>query len=160
MAGSVGVLGTRLFVGATPLINIEDAADDILDFTALSVNAEVGEIESVGNFGKVFDLVSFQAVKDGRMYKYKGGYNGGSMAMVVAANLMDPGQAILEAAANRQDQDTLPFRIALNGADPTLDTIYFGGKVFSFEYQFGSVNNIVKANIRLEVNTEIFIGAA
>ena len=160
MTGSVGVLGTRMFVGDVPLVNIESAADTIADFAALSVTFEVGQIESVGNFGKVFDLVSFQAVKDGRMYKYKGGYNGGTMAMVVAADLTDPGQKILSDAANRQDQDTLPFKILLNGADPLFDTIYFGGKVFSFEYQFGSVNNVVKANIRLEVNTDIFIGAA
>jgi len=160
MTGSVGVLGTRLYVGDTPLVNIESGADTIADFTALSVTAEVGQIESVGNFGKVFDLVSFQAVKDGRMYKYKGGYNGGTMAMVVASDLTDPGQAILEAAANSPNQDTFPFKVTLNGADAAFDTIYFGGKVFSYEFQFGSVNNIVKANIRIEVNTEIFIGAA
>jgi hypothetical protein len=155
-----GVLGSRLFVGDTALANIEDAADALIDFSALSVSAEVGLIESIGNFGKIFDLVTFQAVKDGRTYKFKGGYNGGSIAMVVASDLTDAGQFLLEGFANSPLQNTYPFKITLNGADALFDTIYFGGKVFSHEFVLGSVNNVVKANIKVEVNTEIFIGAA
>jgi len=160
MAGAYGVLGSRLYVGDTALVNIESAVDTIADFTSLSVSAEVGLIESLGNIGKVFDLVTFQAVKDGRTYKFKGGYNGGSMDMVVASDITDVGQALMEQYANSPDQNTYPFKITLNGADAMFDTIYFGGKVFSHQFVFGSVNNVVKANIKIEVNTEIFIGAA
>jgi len=155
-----GVLGSRLYVGDTAMANIETGADAIADFTALSVSAEVGLIESIGNFGKVFDLVTFQAVADGRTYKFKGGYNGGSMDMVVASDITDIGQALMEQYANSPDQNTYPFRVHLNGADAAFDTVYFGGKVFSYQYVLGSVNNIVKANIKIEVNTEIFIGAS
>jgi len=160
MAGSFGVLGSRLYVGDTALVNIEDAADALADFTSLSLSAEVGLIESIGNFGKVFDLVTFQAIKDGRTYKFKGGYNGGSLQMVVASDITDTGQALLQTFANSPSQSTYPFKITLNGADAMFDTIYFGGKVFSYEFVLGAVNNVVKANVRVEVNTEIFIGAA
>src|SRR5436190_17044984 len=91
-----GVLGSRLYVGDTPMPNIETGADEIADFAALSVSAECGLIESLGNVGKVFDLVTFQAIADGRTYKFKGGYNGGSLQMVVASDINDVGQALLE----------------------------------------------------------------
>jgi hypothetical protein len=38
--------------------------------------------------------------------------------------------------------------------------VYFGGKVFSYQFVAGSVNNVIKANVRVEINTDVFIGAA
>lgn len=153
-----GVLGTHLYVGGAPLADIEASADAIADFTALSIGTEVGLIESIGNFGKVFDLVTFQAINTGRTYKFKGGYNQGSLEMVVASDLSDAGQALLQGYANAQDQNVYPFRIALNGASASFDEIYFGGKIFSYQFVTGAVNNVVKANIRIEIDTDIYIG--
>lgn len=155
-----GTLGARLFVGDTPMVNIEAAADAIADFTSLSVGTEVGLIESLGEFGKMFDLVTFQAIATGRTYKFKGGYNQGSLDLVCASDLTDIGQAMLYAFGSSQDQNTYPFKLTLNGADPLWDTVYFGGKVFSYRFVAGAVNNVVKANIKVEINTDVFIGAA
>lgn len=155
-----GVLGTRMYVGATPLVDIEASADQITDFSALSAGVEVGLIESIGNFGKVFDLVNFQAIATGRTYKFKGGYNQGSLEVVCASDLSDAGQLLLQGFANAQDQNVYPFKLTLNGADSNYDTVYFGGKIFSYQYQTGSVNNVVKAMIRIEINTDVFVGAA
>ncbi len=151
-----GVLGSRLYVGDTPLTNIEGAADELMDFSSLTTTVEVGLIESIGNFGKKFDLVTFQAIATGRMYKFKGGYNQGNLALVVASSLDDVGQLMLNGYAQAQDQFTYPFKMTLNGAASAYDTLYFGGKVFSYEYQLGSVNNVTKANIQIEINTDIF----
>ena len=155
-----GTLGARLFVGDTALVNIEAAADAIADFTSLSVGTEVGLIESMGEFGKMFDLVTFQAIATGRTYKFKGGYNQGSLDLVCASDLTDLGQSVLYGFASTQDQSTYPFKLTLNGADPLWDTIYFGGKVFSYRLVAGAVNNVIKANIKIEINTDVFIGAA
>jgi hypothetical protein len=155
-----GVLGTRLYVGATALTDIEASADQITDFSALSAGVEVGLIESLGTFGKLFDLVTFQAISTGRTYKFKGGYNQGSLEMVVASDLSDAGQLLLQGFANSQDQNVYPFKVTLNGADANYDTVYFGGKVFSYQFVAGSVNNVIKANVRVEINTDVFIGAA
>jgi hypothetical protein len=156
---ATGVLGARLFVGSVALVDIEAAADAIADFTALSAGLEVGLIENIGEFGKVFDLVTFQAVADGRTYKLKGGYNEGNLQMTVASDLTDAGQALLFAYGNAQDQNTYPFKITLVGVDAAFDTVYFGGKVFSYRQQLGTVNNIIRATVNIEINTPVFIGA-
>jgi len=56
---ATGVLGSRLYVGPTALTDIETSADAIADFTALSIGVEIGLIDNIGEFGKVFDLVTF-----------------------------------------------------------------------------------------------------
>lgn len=155
-----GTLGARLYVGDTALVNIEAAADAIADFTSLTTAVEVGLIESLGQFGKVFDLVTFQAIATGRTYKFKGGYNQGALDLVMASDITDAGQAMLFAFANAQDQNTYPFKLTLNGADPTEDTVYFGGKIFSYQIVAGAVNSIMKANCKIEINTDVYIGAS
>jgi hypothetical protein len=156
---ATGVLGARLYVGPTALVDIESAADAIADFTALTVATEVGLIENLGEFGKVFDKVTFQAIADGRTYKFKGGYDQGSMQLTVASDMTDAGQALLFAYGTAADQATYPFKITLVGVDASFDTYYFGGKVFSYRQQLGSVNTIIKATVSIEINTPIFIGA-
>ena len=155
-----GTLGARLYVGDTALVDIEAAADAIVDFTSLSISSEIGLIESMGEFGKMFDLVTFQAIATGRTYKFKGGYNQGSLDLVCASDLTDMGQQICYTFASTQDQNTYPFRVSLNGADAAWDTVYFGGKVFSYRLVTGAVNNVIKANIKIEINTDVFIGPA
>lgn len=155
---ATGVLGARMYIGPTPLSDIEASADAIADFTALSIGVEVGLIENIGEFGKVFDLVTFQAVADGRTYKLKGGYNEGAIQLTVGSDLTDAGQALLFQYGNAQDQNNYPFRITLVGVDSTWDNVYFGGKVFSYRQQLGTVNNVIKAQINIEINTPVYFG--
>lgn len=157
---ATGVLGARLYVGDTALTNIETAADAIADFTALTTAVEVGLIENIGEFGKTFDKVTFQAIADGRTYKLKGGFDQGNLQLTVGSDLTDAGQFMLYTYGNAADQNTYPFKIILVGVDALFDTIYFGGKVFSYRQQLGSVNNVIKAMVSIEINTPIFIGAA
>lgn len=154
-----GTLGAHLYCNDTALTNIEAAADAITDFQGYTIATEVGLIENFGEFGKVFDLVTFQAVADGRMYKLKGGYNAGNIQFTLGQDLSDAGQALLKAHADAADQNTYPFKITLTGADASFDTIYFGAKVMSFRTQMGAVNAVVRAMVSLEINTPIFIGA-
>lgn len=155
---ATGVLGTRLYVGPTPLVDIEAAADAIADFTALTIAVEVGLIENVGEFGKVFDKVTFQAVADGRTYKLKGGYDEGSLQLTVGSDLTDAGQALLFQYGNASDQNVYPFRISLTGVDASWDNVYFGGKVFSYRQQLGAVNTVIRAQVTIEILTPIFFG--
>lgn len=155
MAGS-GVLGARIYIGDTPLVNIESAADALADFTSLTTVVEVGLIKSMTEFGKMFDLVASQTIRGGRTYDFKGGYNQGTIDMVVDSDLSDSGQALLRTIAVAQDQSTYPAKMTLNGAPVGFDTLYFGIKVFSYRLVTGTSNNVVQANIKLEINTDIF----
>jgi hypothetical protein len=157
---AAGTLGARLYASATYLVNIEGAADAISDFQGLTIATEVGLIESFGEFGRVFAPVNFQAVADGRMYKLKGGFDDGNIALTLGQDLSDGGQALLSSYGNASNQNTYPFKITLTGADASFDTIYFGAKVMSYRTQMGSVNNVVKAMVSLEINTPIFTGAS
>jgi hypothetical protein len=155
---SVGMLGTRLWVGQIALTNVTDAADQLADFTSLSAGVEVSFIESMGTFGKQFQEVDFQAVADGRTIKYKGGFNSGSFPLTVAQDLSDPGQALLKQYGSALDQNTYPFKILFNGMDPSVEAAFFGAKVMSFQTVLSSVNTVVKATINLALNTDIFYG--
>lgn len=154
-----GVLGTRLFVGGAPLADIFASADILSDFTSLSAGVECGQIESMGNLGKKFQVVTFQAIADGRTIKLKGGYDPGTLPVVVASDTTDAGQLLLETYANAANQNNYPFMIEMNGNDPSNEDIHFGGLVTSFERVISSVNNVLKANVNIEVNTPIFLGS-
>ena len=160
MATLAGTLGARLYISDTALTDIETAADAITDFQGYTYDNEIGLIENVGEFGKVFDLVTFQAVKDGRTYKLKGGFNEGNLQLTVAQDLSDDGQSALYSYGTAANQNTYPMKITLVGADASFDTIYFGGKVMSYRTQMGSVNSVVRALVTIEVNTPTFIGAS
>lgn len=84
-----GVLGSRLSISTTA---IGVAVDNESAFGSLEWR-EIGLIESVGNFGKVFDRVVFQAVQAGRTYKFKGGFDDGSLSLVFAQDLIEGGTA-------------------------------------------------------------------
>lgn len=154
-----GTLGAHLYCNDTALADIQGSADAIGDFQGLTITTEVGLIENFGEFGKVFDLVTFQAVADGRMYKLKGGYNAGNIQFTLGQDLSDAGQLLLKTHADAADQSSYPFKITLTGADASYDTIYFGAKVMSYRTQMGAVNAVIRAMVSLEINTPIFIGA-
>ena len=155
MAQPTGVLGSKLYVSATA---IADTIDSEAEFTAVSDWTEISLIESFGEFGRVFDPVNFQAVADGRMYKFKGGYNDGNMQVVMGQDLSDTGQAVVKTASEASTQDNYGFRIELNNADTSVGgptTYFFRGLMMSFATAIGSVNNVAKSTANVEINSSI-----
>lgn len=157
---ATGTLGAKLYTSATPLTNLTTAADAIGDFQGLTIATEIGLIEQMGEFGRIFERVTFQAVADGRTIKLKGAFDDGAMQLVVAFDLSDSGQAALKSYADASDQNTYPFKMTFVGADSNYDTVYFGAKVMSYKVQPGNANAVIRAMISLEINTPIFIGAS
>lgn len=154
-----GTLGARLYTSATPLSNIDGAADAIGDFQGLTIATECGLIENFGELGRQFETVTFVSVGEGRTRKLKGPYNDGQMQLTLGLDLSDAGQAALKSYADASNQNTYPFKITLVGADASYDTIYFGAIVTAFRTQMGAANAVVKAMLTLEINTTIFTGA-
>src|ERR1044072_972305 len=136
-----GTLGARVFLSSTPLTDAE-TVNDITDLSGLTINTEVGLVENVGEFGKSFELVTFQAVGDGRTRKLKGPYNSGTLSMVCGMDLGDAGQAALKDIADSLDQETYPFKVTILGANPSFDTAYFGAKVMSYRIVMGAANTV------------------
>lgn len=154
MAQPSGTLGSQLYISDDP---VTDAVDDEAAYAALDWT-EVGLIENFAEFGRQFDLATFQAVADGRTYKLKAGFNDGSFQLGLGQDLSDDGQALLRDAANASTQDNWGIRIDLNdapsaGGAPTR--FYFRALPMSFRSVMGAANSVIKATAQIEVNSDI-----
>lgn len=159
MAQGTGTLGAKLYTSATPLTNIDAAADAISDFQGLTIATEVGLITNMGELGRVFTPVTYQTVAEGRMRKLKAGYDDGNIQLLMAQDFSDAGQALLKGYAEASNQNTYPFKITLVGADANFDTMYFGALVLSARTQLNALQVIMLA-VTLDINTSIFTGAS
>lgn len=154
MASPQGVLGTRLFISDAA---IASTIDTEREFSAQSWT-EVGLITQFGEYGRVFDPVTFQAIYDGRTYKLKGGYNDGQMSITVGQDLSDTGQDLLFDAAQATTQDNWGFRIEFNDPPSSVGgptTVFFRGLPMSFRTTLGAVNSVLSATAMMEINSPI-----
>ncbi len=151
-----GTLGSKLFISDAAIAATVDTEQE---FAAQSWT-EVGLIESFGEFGRQFDLATFQAVKDGRTYKLKAGYNDGNIQFTLGQDLSDAGQLALKTAAELTTQANYGFRIEFNDAPSTVGgptTVYFRGLAMSFRSQMGAANAVIRATSSVEVNSDILM---
>jgi hypothetical protein len=154
MASPQGVLGTRLFISDAA---IASTIDTEREFSAQSWT-EVGLITQFGEYGRVYDLVTFQAIYDGRTYKFKGANNDGQMTLTVGQDLSDAGQDLLYDASNASTQDNWGFRMEFNNAPSSVggpSTVFFRALPMSFRSTLGAVNSVFSATSMLEINSPI-----
>lgn len=141
--------GTRVFIGTV------GAATTQLEFEADSY-IEVGEVEDLGEFGDTAEEVTFTALANRRVRKFKGSFNAGTMTIVAGSDPNDAGQAAL-LAAFAEDFD-YNFKVQLNDEiteGGTGTVLYFRGKVMDKRRNVGQVNNIVRQNFAVGINSEI-----
>jgi Phage tail tube protein, TTP len=150
--------GTRVFIGAA-VTQLE--ADTLPEFEAMSAWTEVGEVESVGEFGDQANDVTFAALGDGRVRHSKGARDAGTMALVCGHDPLDVGQAAVDAA--EQTKTNFAFRVILPDA-PTpaySNTIYyFRGLVASRRKNIGTNDNIIRSNYNVLISSELFTNLA
>lgn len=159
MAQASGTLGSRLFIST---VTIASTIDSEPEFTNLSYQ-EIGLISTFGEFGRVFDVVTFQAVADGRTFKLKGGFNDGNFQFTVGQDLSDAGQLAFKTGAEGSNQNNYAFRIELNdavgvGGGPSI--FFFRGLPTSFRTQMGAANAVITAACSIEVNGDIIYAPA
>jgi hypothetical protein len=155
---ATGTLGAQLFVGSTPLANIDAAADAITDFQMLTIDQEVSPLENLGEFSRQFEVVRFNAIGTGRTLKIKGPYDDGQLQLSAAFDLSNAGQLILFTACKTANQDVYPFKITFVGTVGYFAVVYFGGLPMSYRINAGAANSILRATINIEVDTEVFVG--
>lgn len=156
--------GTRVFIGTTaPIIFPADYDDSdpvqnaamVAQFESDSY-VEVGEVEDLGEFGDEAELVPFASLQDGRVRKYKGTRDAGTMPITTGHDPTDEGQAALVAA----EASPLDFniKIVLNNAT-TLggdgEVNYMFGKISSKRKNVGTANNIVRKSFNAAINSPI-----
>lgn len=118
---------------------------------------EIGEVSSIGAFGDSANEITFTALSDRRVRKFKGSFNAGNIVLELGIDEDDAGQDDLRTAL-ASDFDYC-FRIDRNDnntASPTdVTKLYFNGKVMSFEDNIGTADDITTASATIGINTEI-----
>lgn len=117
---------------------------------------EVGEVENLGEIGDESQVVTFASLADGRMRKLKGVRDAGTLNVVCGYDATDAGQDAMVAA--EAQPLNYAFKIELNdpvtlGGTPTI--IYFYGQVLSKRRNIGDVNNVVRYNFNVGVNSAL-----
>lgn len=107
---------------------------------------QVGEITSMGEFGREYALVTHQAIDRADTQKFKASFNEGSISLELALDEDDAGQELLKTAA--YSYDDFYFQVTNGG-----ETFWFPAKVMSFKVNVGSVDQITAASVMLEITS-------
>lgn len=147
--------GTRIYIGSTVL---QKSANFVVGDFASQSWVLIGWTENLGNFGDESSEIAFNAISEGRTFKLKGVRNAGSMALVMGVNTSDSGQDELRGA--ELTPDDYAFRVDFND-EPSNGTSpshrYFIGKVMSVRETLDTVNNVVKLQATIGINSNIVI---
>jgi hypothetical protein len=141
--------GSKFFIGnaGKPVTQIEFESESWV---------EVGEVENLGEVGDESSVVQFASLSDGRMRKLKGVRDAGTQTIVCGADSSDAGQqAMVAAEAQPLDyamKTELNDPLTLSGAGTIL---YYYGQVLSKRRNIGDVNNVVRYNFNVGVNSPI-----
>lgn len=150
MSGVVQSAGAKLYIGTK-------AANPATD-----TYVEVAEIDNFGEFGKSYETVKFNPVAKKRTQKLKGSYDEGSLTLSLGRVPSDDGQEALQIAVD--DSDAYNIKITLDdapaGASAKPTTFHFKALVMSYTTNIGGVDGVVKANVKLEINSDISEAAA
>ena len=120
--------GTTLKVSAS-----SPATFDPTGYNALTMTV-VGEVSDLGEFGREFNLVTFNPVGSRGVVKKKGSFNQGTMTIQLGLDTDDAGQILLK-SASLSDSDHSFLVTTQNG-----DKYYFQAQVMSFKVNIGSVD--------------------
>jgi len=138
--------GSTLRVTASAPATFDESGYNTL-FTSSPLPSLVGEIEDYGEFGREYNLVTFNPVDTRGTKKLKGSFNEGSIALTVGLDTDDAGQILMKTASD-SDDDYYFMVTTQNG-----DRYFFAAKVMMFKNVLAGVDDITLANITLEITT-------
>jgi hypothetical protein len=144
--------GTRIYIGPRLTADLpEDKAAAITSLSAL-IYVEVGEVESIGDYGDTINDVTFAGLAQGRAKHLKGLADAGTSELVVAFDSDDAGQ--LELVKAFLDRSRFDYPIKIVYVDGETD--YFAAKVMSNKKAGITVEGVLKRNVSLAINSEIY----
>jgi hypothetical protein len=142
--------GTTIAISATLPTTYD--ADAVTGFPAATYST-CGEVTDIGEYGKEYNLITHNPIGDRKTYKFKGNYNNGTLALQMAADATDAGQAILLAAS---DSDA-SYAVKITHQDGAVD--YFSGKVMTYKKAVAA-ESILSATASFEIDSDIVEVAA
>lgn len=145
MAGSKAMTsaGTTIEISAALPATYDKAGFATLSYT------EIGEVSDLGEFGREYNIVKFNPLKDRRTVKRKGSYDDGTVQVQLAKAAKDAGQILLKSAVNSDASHSV--KIVLQ--DGTI--FYFTAQVSSSTVNVGNVDQITSSTFKLEIDNDI-----
>ena len=134
-----------------------DSVDTIAEFEALTPYVDIGEVETLGEFGDESADVTFAALNDARVRHLKGARDAGNLALTVGRDPLDLGQVALKAA--EKTNFNYAFRVTALDApsgDYTNSVAYFRGMVRSARDNVGENDNVVRTTFNIGISSEIY----
>lgn len=144
-------MASKAFTSAGTTLSISAAAPatyDSIGFSALTWT-EIGEVSDMGEFGRQYNLVTFNTLGDRRTVKRKGSYNDGTIACQMARVPTDAGQAILVTAVDSDSSYSIKV-VLQNGT-----IFYTTAQIMSYTTNVGNVDQITSATVNLEIDNNI-----
>lgn len=147
--------GSAVYIGTT----LVPATDDATGYDA-DTYKEIGEIQSIGDFGDKAEETKFTAIADARVRKMKGARDAGDIQLEVGRDPFDVGQIALRAAS--LTNDAYNFKIVLNDAvgTDTPTVFYFRALVNGAANQLKGVNDVTLQTFELAITSDIVEVAA
>lgn len=147
--------GTRVFIGTklTAALSGVDATD-LAALKAVGITyTEIGELESIGDYGDQVSDVSYTALAKSRATHLKGIADGGTVDMTIAFDAGDAGQTALVAASKDRAGYYYLYPIKVEYEDGLVD--YFAVVVQGIRKQPGSGNDVVRRVVTVAVNSPV-----
>lgn len=133
--------GATLAVSTTAPASFNSAGYGALTFTT------VGEIDNLGEFGRVYELITRKPLASRGTVKAKGSYDEGDLNLQLALDNADAGQDLLRTAVN--SDDPVSCKVTLQGGD----IYYFQAVVMSFRLNVGTSSQFTNATCQLAITT-------
>lgn len=146
-------VGSKAMTSAGTMISISavlPTAYTAAGFAAAPVVfTEIGEVSDLGEFGREYNVVKFNPLKDRRTVKRKGSFDDGTVQVQLARAATDAGQVILRTARN--SDASYAIKIVLQ--DGTV--FYFTAQVSSGTTNVGNADQITSSTFKLEIDNDI-----
>jgi len=131
------------------------ATFDLAGYTALYPSMDiVGKITDMGEYDRVYTLITTLPLAQRRASKYKGSYDEGSMALTMDVDPVDVGQIALRVA---RDVDADGY-FAVTHQDGTVD--FFAALTMSASKVVAGTDNMYTSNATVEINSDIIVSPA
>ncbi|MDW3204570.1 MAG: phage tail tube protein [Alphaproteobacteria bacterium] len=144
--------GWKIYIGAE---DADNSVDTQAEYEAESWT-QIGKVEDLGEFGDQWETTTFNSLEDARRNKLKTVKDGGDLNLVVGFVPGDSGQVALATAED--SYNNYPFKITANdassGSPSSPTTFYFRARVTSNRIAAGAVDNVVRRNVTLAINSD------
>ncbi len=127
-----------------------DSIDDYVNYFYSNTYSEIGFVESVSEFGRTYRKFNYSSIGIGKNIKFKTSYDEGNVAFILGLNFDDVGQ---NSILTSDRTGLYLFKIFTQGDV----SYYFGAEILNTKLSMGSVNNVIRMSLELNIITTMCI---